>query len=259
MKLNDLPARNGVLWVQRGVQTFFKQPLALVGMFFMMLAATTLVSMVPLVGPVVAMALIPAASLGLMVATQEAEKGKFPMPLRLLAAFRESADKGRAMWILGAMYAGACVMVFLISGLFDSAEFSKVVSGKETLNAEQLVQSGFLGSMLLRAVLYMPVSMLFWHAPALVHWHGVAPLQSLFYSWMACWRNLKAFTVYGLAWLGLLLASSLGLSFLLAAMGAVSAMLVVVPTLAMLVSALFFTSVYFSFKDCFDLSSESTT
>lgn len=257
MKLNDLPARKGLQWVQLGMQTFIKQPLALVGMFFMMLAATTVVSLLPWVGSVLALALIPAASLGLMVATQDAAGGKFPMPVRLLAGFRESADKGRAMWVLGALYAGACVLVFLIAGLFDSAEFSKMASGNANINAEQLMQSGFLGSMLVRAVLYMPVSMLFWHAPALVHWHRVAPLQSLFYSWMACWRNMKAFTVYGLVWMGLILASSLGLSLLLVALGSASAMVVVLPTLGMLISALFFTSVYFSFKDCFDLSAES--
>jgi len=27
---------------------------------------------------------------------------------------------------------------------------------------------------------------MFWHAPALVHWHGVSPLKSLFFSLVAC-------------------------------------------------------------------------
>ena len=46
---------------------------------------------------------------------------------------------------------------------------------------------------------------MFWHAPALVHWHGVPPVKSLFFSLVACLRNFWAFTVFGLAWVGVLL------------------------------------------------------
>jgi hypothetical protein len=27
-------------------------------------------------------------------------------------------------------------------------------------------------------VLYLPLSLLFWHAPGLVHWHGVPPVKA---------------------------------------------------------------------------------
>ena len=39
MKLNIVSARTGIQWVKLGVQTFFKQPLALAGLFFMYMAA----------------------------------------------------------------------------------------------------------------------------------------------------------------------------------------------------------------------------
>jgi hypothetical protein len=57
--------------------------------------------------------------------------------------------------------------------------------------------------------LYLPLSLLFWHAPALVHWHGVPPLKSLFFSLVACMRNFKAFTLFGLAWVGVFLMGGL--------------------------------------------------
>ena len=254
MKLNVLPARTGMVWVKLGVQTFVKQPLALVGMFFMMLAGTTVLSLLPWVGSVLALALIPAATVGLMAATLDASQGKFPMPMRLLVAWRESPDKGRNMAVLGGLYAGACVLVFLVASLFDSEDFSKMASGRTPVSPEQVVQSGFLWSLSIRAILYMPVSMLFWHAPALVHWQRVAPLQSIFYSWVACWRNFSTFTVYSLVWMGVIVVSSLAATMLLAVLGSTSAMMVVLPTLGMLLSAVFFTSIYFSFKDCFDFS-----
>ncbi|MEI7538563.1 MAG: hypothetical protein WCJ76_15185, partial [Comamonadaceae bacterium] len=97
MKLNILPARTGIAWVKQGMRTFFKQPLALAGLFFMFMAVMTVASQVPLIGFVLAMTLLPAATLGLMVATRQASDGRFPMPLVLLAAFRAGRQQARAM------------------------------------------------------------------------------------------------------------------------------------------------------------------
>jgi hypothetical protein len=41
-------------------------------------------------------------------------------------------------------------------------------------------------TMLVTMALYLPISLLFWHAPALVHWHGISPVKSLFFSLVAC-------------------------------------------------------------------------
>jgi hypothetical protein len=88
MKLHIVPARQGVLWVKLGIQTFFRQPLALSGLFFMCAAILSLFSLVPLVGGIAASVLLPGATLGLMAASREAGEGKFPMPSILLTAFR---------------------------------------------------------------------------------------------------------------------------------------------------------------------------
>ena len=72
MKLNILPARQGILWVKLGVKTFLRQPLALAGLFFIFMLLMSVLSMVPVLGNALALALLPAATLGLMAATQEA-------------------------------------------------------------------------------------------------------------------------------------------------------------------------------------------
>ena len=59
-------------------------------------------------------------------------------------------------------------------------------------------------AMLTFMVLQLPLSLMFWHAPALVHWHQVPPIKSVFFSLVACLRNFWAFTVFGLVWLALL-------------------------------------------------------
>ena len=57
-----------------------------------------------------------------------------------------------------------------------------------------------MGNMLLASILYLPVSILFFHSPALVHWYGVPVVRSLFFSAVAVLRNTGAFFVYFMGW-----------------------------------------------------------
>ncbi len=62
--------------------------------------------------------------------------------------------------------------------------------------------------------LYLPLSLAFWHAPALVHWHGVPPAKSLFFSFVACFKNFGALFVFGLVWVGVFIGSGIVLSLI---------------------------------------------
>lgn len=44
--------------------------------------------------------------------------------------------------------------------------------------------------------LHLPLSLVFWHAPALVYWHDMPPIKGMFFSIIACLRNFWAFTVF---------------------------------------------------------------
>ena len=77
MKLQIVPPRTGIQWVKSGVLTFFRQPLALSGLFFMFVAVMSVVSLLPVVGAVQGLCLIPGATLGLMAASREALNGRF--------------------------------------------------------------------------------------------------------------------------------------------------------------------------------------
>jgi len=251
MKLNLVPARTGLLWVKLGMQTFFRQPLAMLGLFLMFMAVISIASMLPVIGTAVALALLPAATLGLMAATQEASKGKFPMPSILISALRAEQQRLRAMLVLGAFYAVGFLGVMGLSALFDGGQFARLylVGGKIT--PELVNAPDFQAAMWSATLLYMPLSLLFWHAPALVHWHGVPPVKSLFFSLVACLRNWAAFLVYGTVWIGAFMAA--GMLILLTSMLLGSpnfAAMAMVPG-ALLMAAIFFTSIYFTFRDCF--------
>ena len=66
MKLHPVSARTGLLWVREGIKTFWRQPLAMSGLFFLFMAVVSVISVLPLIGTALALALLPAATLGLM-------------------------------------------------------------------------------------------------------------------------------------------------------------------------------------------------
>jgi hypothetical protein len=246
MKLNIVPARTGLQWVKLGLFTFAKQPLALAGLFFMYMMAATLLSLLPFIGLVLALAIVPAATLGLMAATQEALKGRFPMPTVLVSAFRAGRQRLRAMLVLGLLYAAACMAImFLVSALVD------VPASQAPSSAEAMMTPRFQMALLLGAVLYLPVSLMFWHAPALVHWHGISPMKSLFFSLVACLRNAKALLVFGLAWTVVIFGVSLVIGLVAVMTGNPQVAATALMPLGLLVTAMFSTSLYFTFRDSF--------
>jgi hypothetical protein len=238
MKLNIVPARTGITWVRLGITTFFKQPLALAGLFFLYMAAIILVAQIPVVGIFVGGMLVPAATLGLMAAAAEATKGKFPMPTLLLSAFRAGRAQGRAMLVLGAIYTAGSVLVTTLAEL--------LAGGAPAPQANEINTAS-----LLALALHSPLFLMFWHAPALVHWHGVTPVKSLFFSVVACFRNFGALFVYAMLWLAVFLGAGIVFGLVGGLLGGAKMAQAVMMPMALLLAAMFSTSIYFTFRDSF--------
>ena len=248
MKLNIVPARTGIQWVKLGVQTFLKQPLALTGLFFMYMAAVLVISQIPVIGTVMGAMLVPAATLGLMAASSEASHGRFPMPTVLVSAFRAGRQRARAMLVLGAIYTVGSLLATLLGGAIGGPP--PAVSPADVQNPQ------FEGRMLLVLLLHMPLVILFWHAPALVHWHGISPVKSLFFSAVAFLRNFGALLMYGVTWLAVFLVVGFIVSTIGMLLGGVAvARSIMMPTVLLLV-AMFSTSLYFTFRDSFHADGE---
>jgi len=184
MNLNIVPAKTGALWVRQGIRTFWRQPLAMTGLFFLFMATISLVSLLPIGGSAIALALLPSLTLGMMAATQTATEARFPMPATLFLALKPGPRRG-PMLQLGAAYAGGFALVMAASMLVDGGTFARIYLGGESASPEVLGSEAFQSAVWVSMLLYVPLSMMFWHAPALVYWHGVSPVKSLFFSWMA--------------------------------------------------------------------------
>jgi hypothetical protein len=250
MNLQIVPAKTGLKWARQGMRTFWRQPLAMSGLFFLFMATVSVVSMVPFIGGALALVVLPALTLGMMAATQVASDGKFPMPSVLFVGFKAGPHR-KTMFILGLVYAVIFLLVMGLSTLADGGTFAKVYFGSAPMTPEVVSADSFQTALWVSMAFYVPLSMMFWHSPALVHWYGMPAVKSLFFSFVACWRNLKAFTIYVIAW-GVIFMSAGVLAMLIASLlGNPGLMMATFMPLALMVAAMFFSSMLFSVRDCF--------
>jgi hypothetical protein len=251
ISLNVVPARTGIAWVKQGIKTFIKQPLALGGLFFMNVLVTQILGLIPGIGFILAVGLIPAFNAGLLVATQQAEQNQFPMPLTLFSTFRQSTKKIKSMLALGGIYVlTAGILITIFNLIFnDPSNARLIVEGK--INETLIGNSDFQIATLVVLALQLPLGMLFWHAPALVHWHEISPVKALFFSFVACLKNLAAMVVYFSSWFVVFILGGTILSVIAGIAGSGSAAPLVILPAGLLMATMFFTSIFFTFKDSF--------
>jgi hypothetical protein len=243
-------AAQGVRWLGEGWQLFRVAPLAWLALACVYLLATNLLALVPLVGFVAALMMVPALTVGMMAAARAASHGVPPSVRMLAEGFR---NEGRAQLALGAVYLVCSMLVFGATALADpEAKLRSVLGGRPQpgeLAAGDLVAP--LGAL---AALYAPMLAMFWFAPPLAAWHGLGAAKSLFFSLVACLMNWRAFLAYAAAVAVVMLALPLATLLVLRAFGTADLGLAVAslafPLLLVMLPTLF-ASFYVSYRDVF--------
>ena len=257
MKLQLVAARQGAQWVRRGFGVFFQRPLAFAALFTGFMFFGLLALLVPRVGSLLLLAAMPLVSLGFMIATQRALQGRMPGPAVFAEPLRVNRQQRIALFQMGLAYAASTVLIMELSDWADGGKFEAlqeaIGSGKDNagtiaaLIGDAQLQFGLVLRFGLAALLSLP----FWHAPALVHWghHGVR--KALFFSSVACWRNMRAFTVYGLAWGGVILLFGAFANVMAALLQQPQLIALAAVPAGLMISTVFYVSLFFSFADCF--------
>jgi uncharacterized membrane protein len=115
------------------------------------------------------------------------------------------------LW-LAILFVVAIVMVATVflslgaSGLAALMDF-----GAAQLDYQALVSAGAAMFVvgLIAILVFLLVAMAYWFAPALVVLNGEAPVAALQKSFAASWRNLGAFLLYGLIYIGLAIVATI--------------------------------------------------
>jgi hypothetical protein len=190
MRINILPAGAGVTWLREGMRLFGRQPIglpAMVVIYLMMLIAPALL---PIIGIAISGVLAPFASVGLLAACRDVAQGRMPTPMAFAAPFRPSPARAQLLQ-LGIINA----VLLLVVATLATVLVPESAGGEAPQSIEELP----LASMLTQLLLYLPVMALMWFAPVLAGWHAVPPAKAMFGSLVACWRNLGAMLIFGVA------------------------------------------------------------
>ena len=250
MQARIVETRKGAVWLADGWRLFRAAPLGWLALVFAYWIIMTLASVLPIIGVAAASVMVPAFSVGFMAAARAASR-RGPVELGLL--FEGFRHHRNSQLILGVIYFGCLGLLLAATMLVDEGALASwMLTGKRP-DDETLQSDDFLSALLLAAVLYAPVLMMFWFAPPLAAWHGVAPIKALFFSFFACLLNWRPFLAYGAVSALVALALPLLLLFVLM-LGSfkVAAMSLVFPLLLVLLPTLF-ASFYASYRDIFGI------
>lgn len=258
LHLQSVPPRNGFVWVRHGLKVMQRKPFALMGLFALAIVVPGLVSIVPVIGPLLALAALPLISLGFMLASHQVLQSHTPTASVFMQPLQLTPERRKAQLMLGLAYAVLFILIMLLSQWVDAGateRFRTVMQAGPKADPQAVAAAAtdpnLLASMLTQSVLLTLISIPFWHAPALIHWGGQSVLQALFSSTLGVWRNKGAFAMSGLAWIGLVFGASMVISLALALLGLANLMFIASVPLVLVIGTAFYCSLYFTFIDCF--------
>src|SRR5450830_128872 len=185
LNMEKLPASTGWQWVKQGFSLFRKQPggmsMLFLGYMFCMLA----VSIVPLLGQMLPVILVPVFSIAFVQGCLNIDQGKRVLPSLLISGFRKPAFP--SLLGLGVLYILMAIVAIGASTLVDDGLLWQLVTGQLTEEAARaaIPESRMGLGILLAIMLYVPAAMAFCFAAPLIYWKKTGLGKSLFFSFFA--------------------------------------------------------------------------
>jgi magnesium-transporting ATPase (P-type) len=196
--MNKTPARMGWDWVRQGFGMLRRQPAGLSTLFFGYMLLTTLLNIIPLLGPVAHAVLMPVFAIGFMSAARDIEAGKPVLPALLATGFRKPVF--RKLCMLGVIHLLVILAVVFIVVAFADVDMLRNASPAELqANPALMRDANLFPGVLIGAAVYIPALLVISFAAPLVCWNGMGTAKSLFYSFFAVKRTAGAFFVFAIS------------------------------------------------------------
>lgn len=210
-----LAAGEGAAWWGESWRIFCAAPAVWIGIFVIFVVVSIALVLVPLVGSLVHTLLTPVFVGGVMLGCNALARGE---PLRIGHLF-EGFQGGRLapLCVLGLIWLAilfviAIVMVGIVFLTLGAAGLAALIDfGSTTFDYAAMASAGLaiFVTALIALVLVLLVAMAYWFAPALVVLNGEQPIAALQKSFAASWRNVGAFLLYGLIYIGLAIVATI--------------------------------------------------
>lgn len=211
-------ARRGTHWLGGAWRLFIAAPGMWIVLSIVFLLIFIVLNLVPVIGVLVALTLVPALSGGVLLAARDASAGR-PLDLgRLFEPLVTERVRGDIV-ILGLLYTGACIAAMMASlvVLVVTAGLSALDPGLLTGHGEidpgsaASIGVGALFAVMIWCALGLVVVAIFFYAIPLVVLAALPPIQAISLGMRGLLRNALPLLVLGLIWTVLALLATLPL------------------------------------------------
>ncbi len=260
IRLRSLPPAAGLLWIRRGLRTFFRRPAGFVGLYLFVVIFLVVSMMLPAAVALIVVTLLPLLSLGFMLATEDVLNDLPLRPTVFWTPLTMGPAARRSLLTIGLAYLVTSLLVVFLADFVDGGEARRWMDALMTPRTDgkmpEVPPLSGIGTLVLMFKTFgmALVSIPLWHAPALVHWGRQGAAQAMFSSIVSIWRTRGAFLVFGLGWLAILFVFMALTSIGAAIFGAVAVSLAAMTCLVALTAA-FYVSTWFCFVDTFEITS----
>lgn len=252
--MNKLPASTGWLWIKQGFALFRKQPGGLSTLFLGYMFVMIFLSLLPVIGQLVPLMLVPVFSIAFMRACVDIEQNKRITPMLLISGFRKPAFT--PLFALGTLYLAAAAAAVTVSTLADDGILAKFLMGRIELDAQVMKDANLSGAFMLALAVYVPAAMAFCFAAPLIYWQQMALGKALFFSFFAVVRALPAFITFALGWFGIVMSVSVIVVLIFGASELATSLMVPV---SVVLTVVIYCSLYASYRQIFGAPQQPET
>jgi hypothetical protein len=259
IRLRSLPPAAGLLWIRRGLRTFFRRPGGFVGLYLFVVIFLVVSMMLPAAVALIVVTLLPLLSLGFMLATEDVLNDMPLRPTVFWTPLTMAPAARRSLLTIGLVYLVASLLLVFFADFVDGGEARRWMETLMTPRTDgkmpEVPPLSGIGTVVLMFKTFgmALVSIPLWHAPALVHWGRQGAAQAMFSSIVSIWRTRGAFLVFGLGWFAVFFLFMALTSIGAAVFGAIAVSLAAMTCLVALTAA-FYVSTWFCFVDTFEIT-----
>lgn len=190
----SVSAARGWGWLTEGFGHFKQNPVAWIVTMIIWVILSTVLSIIPVIGSLAVTLLSPIILAGFMLGCQEQEEGGDFRIGHLFSGF--SSNVGQLV-LVGVLYLVSMIVVFVVIALFAGGAAFLMGDGLNSMMGPDMA-SAMIVPMLIGFLLFIPVIMAYWFAPALVALNDISAITAMKMSFSACLKNMLPFLLYGL-------------------------------------------------------------
>ena len=211
LEIHTTSAGRGAAWLLEGFDYFKTSAGVWIGIGIIMIIVTVVSAVIPLASLALQF-LVPVFIGGLVLGCREISNGGKLEIKHLFAGFSQNTGNLillSVLYFIGIIIIGI-IMFIMLFVLLGGMEFFVTAMEGDTQGIMQNSRNILL-VVLIALMLYIPLLMAFWFAPALIVLSGQGAIDAMKYSFAGCLKNIIPFLIYGLVGLVLSFLASIPL------------------------------------------------